>query len=37
VRALATPESIKNWSLTSPNKKPAKFGTKVASHGRERA
>jgi hypothetical protein len=37
VRALATPESIKNWSLTSPNKKLIKIGAKVASHGRERA
>ena len=31
VRALATPEPIKNWSLTSPKKKLIKIGAKAPS------
>jgi hypothetical protein len=32
--ALATPEPIKNWSLTSLKEKLIKTGAKVVSHGR---
>ena len=31
---LATPEQIKDWSLTSLKKKSIKIGAKVFSHGR---
>jgi Transposase DDE domain group 1 len=31
---LATPEPIKDWSLTSPKEKLIKIGAKVVSHGR---
>ena len=34
LRTLATPEPIKNWSLTSPKEKLIKIGAKVVSHGR---
>ena len=34
LRTLATPESIKNWSLTSLKEKLIKIGAKVVSHGR---
>jgi hypothetical protein len=34
LRALATPESIKEWSLTSLKEKLIKIGAKVVSHGR---
>jgi hypothetical protein len=34
LRALATPEPIKDWSLTSLKKKLIKIGAKVVSHGR---
>jgi Transposase DDE domain group 1 len=34
LRTLATPESIKDWSLTSLKEKLIKIGTKVVSHGR---
>jgi hypothetical protein len=31
---LATPEPVKEWSLTSLKEKPIKIGAKVVSHGR---
>jgi Transposase DDE domain group 1 len=34
LRTLATPEPIKDWSLTSLNDKLIKIGAKVVSHGR---
>ena len=34
LRTLATPEPIKNWSLTSLREKLIKIGAKVVSHGR---
>ena len=34
LRTLATPEPIKDWSLTSLKEKLIKIGAKVASHGR---
>src|SRR6266702_745504 len=34
LRTLATPEPIKNWSLTSLKQKLIKIGAKVVSHGR---
>jgi Transposase DDE domain group 1 len=34
LRTLATPEPIKDWSLTSLKKKLIKIGAKVVSHGR---
>lgn len=34
LRARATPEVIKDWSLKSANEKLIKTGVKVASHGR---
>jgi hypothetical protein len=34
VGALATPEPIKDWSLTSLKEKPIKICAKVVSHGR---
>jgi len=34
LRTLATPESIKDWSLTSLKEKLIKIGAKVVSHGR---
>jgi Transposase DDE domain group 1 len=34
LRTLATPEPIKNWSLTSLKEKLIKIGVKVVSHGR---
>jgi hypothetical protein len=34
LRTLATPEPIKDWSLTSLKDKLVKIGAKVASHGR---
>ena len=34
LRTLATPESIKDWSLTSLREKLIKIGAKVVSHGR---
>ena len=34
LRKLATPEPIKDWSLTSLKEKLIKIGAKVASHGR---
>jgi hypothetical protein len=34
LRTLATPEPIKDWSLTSLKEKLIKIGTKVVSHGR---
>ena len=34
VRTLATPEPIKDWSLTSLKEKLIKIGAKVVSHGR---
>ena len=34
LRTLATPESITDWSLTSPKEKLIKIGAKVVSHGR---
>jgi hypothetical protein len=34
LRALATPEPIKDWSLTSLKEKLIKIGAKVISHGR---
>jgi hypothetical protein len=34
LRTLATPELIKDWSLTSLKEKPIKIGTKIISHGR---
>ena len=34
LRTLATPEPIKDWSLTSLKEKLIKIGAKVISHGR---
>ena len=34
LRTLATPEPIKDWSLTRLKEKPIKIGAKVISHGR---
>ena len=34
LRILATPEPIKDWSLTSLKEKLIKIGAKVVSHGR---
>ena len=34
LRTLATPEPIKEWSLTSLKEKLTKIGAKVVSHGR---
>lgn len=34
LRTLATPEPIKEWSLTSLREKLIKIGAKVVSHGR---
>ena len=34
LRMLATPEPIKDWSLTSLKEKLIKIGAKVVSHGR---
>jgi hypothetical protein len=34
LRTLATPEPIKNWSLTSLKENLIKIGAKVVSHGR---
>ena len=34
VRRLATPEPIKDWSLTSLKEKLVKIGAKIVSHGR---
>ena len=34
LRTLATPEPIKDWSLTSLKEKLIKIGAKIASHGR---
>ncbi len=34
LRTLATPEPIKDWSLTSLKKKLIKIGAKIVSHGR---
>ena len=34
LRTLATPEPIKDWSLTSLKQKLIKIGAKVVSHGR---
>jgi hypothetical protein len=34
LRTLATPEPIKDWSLTSLKDKLIKIGAKVVSHGR---
>jgi hypothetical protein len=34
LRTLATPEPIKDWSLTSLNEKMIKIGAKIVSHGR---
>jgi hypothetical protein len=34
LRTLATPEPIKDWSLTSLKKKLVKIGAKIVSHGR---
>jgi hypothetical protein len=34
VRTLATPERIKDWSLTTLKEKLIKIGAKVVSHGR---
>ena len=34
LRTLATPEPIKDWSLTSLREKLIKIGAKVVSHGR---
>ena len=34
LRTLATPESVKEWSLTSLKEKLIKIGAKVISHGR---
>jgi hypothetical protein len=33
LRTLATPEPIKDWSLTSLKEKLIKIGAKVVSHG----
>jgi hypothetical protein len=35
LRTLATPEPIKDWSLTSLKEKLIKIGAKVVSHGRD--
>jgi hypothetical protein len=37
LRTLATPEPIKDWSLTSLKEKLIKIGAKVVSHGRTAA
>ena len=34
MRTLATPESIKDWSLTTLKEKLIKIGAKIVSHGR---
>ena len=34
LRTLATPEPIKDWSLTSLKQKQIKIGAKLVSHGR---
>ena len=34
MRTLATPEPIKDWSLTSLTEKLIKIGAKLVSHGR---
>ncbi len=34
LRTLATPDAIKDWSLTSLREKLIKIGAKVVSHGR---
>ena len=34
LRTLATPEPIKDWSLTSPKEKLIKIGATVVGHGR---
>jgi hypothetical protein len=34
LRTLATPESIKDWSLTTLKEKLIKIGAKIVSHGR---
>ena len=34
LRTLATPEPIKDWSLTSLKEKLIKIGAKIVSHGR---
>ena len=34
LRTLATPETIKDWSLTTLKEKPIKIGANVVSHGR---
>jgi hypothetical protein len=34
LRTLATPEPIRDWSLTSLKEKPIKIGAKINSHGR---
>jgi hypothetical protein len=34
LRTLATPEPIKNWSMTTLREKLIKIGAKVVSHGR---
>ena len=34
LRTLATPEPIKDWSLTSLKEKPIKIGAKIVCHGR---
>ena len=34
LRTLATPETVKDWSLTSLKEKLIKIGAKVVSHGR---
>jgi hypothetical protein len=34
LRTLATPEPIKDWSLTSLKEKLIKIGAKILSHGR---
>jgi hypothetical protein len=34
LRIPATPEPIKDWSLTSPKKKLIKIGARVVSHAR---
>jgi hypothetical protein len=34
MRTLATPEAIKDWTLTSLREKLVKIGAKVVSHGR---
>jgi len=34
LRTLATPEPIRDWSMTNLKEKPIKIGAKVVSHGR---